>query len=90
MATAAYMQKLERAGSAELVEMAKATKSVRLVTVMDVAACARALRTVGQSSEIERRLLGWIDQNYGLGGSVTSYCVSGWARHGPYDQRRSR
>jgi hypothetical protein len=43
IATAAYIQKLERAGRAELVDMAKATKSVREVTVIDVAACAKAL-----------------------------------------------
>ena len=41
---AAYMQKLESAGSAELVEIANATKSVRDVTVIEVAACAKAFR----------------------------------------------
>ena len=44
MLTAAYMQNELRAGSAEDVEMAKATKSVREVTVIEVAACASASR----------------------------------------------
>ena len=38
------MQKLDRAGSDDDVDIANATKSVKLVTVIDVAACARVSR----------------------------------------------